>query len=113
MTFPASLEALRRAVEEEEAHAGVAQAECERVEADLADLRAEKVRAGDELEKVRDMLRGGRKADLKAQRLHALGRQRAELEVLLDNAHRDLAQAVDAVEKERDRFQALLEPKIR
>ena len=78
------------------------------MEAELAAAKAERNAAGDELERVRDMLRGGRKADLKAQRLHALGRQRTQLERLLDNAHLELASAVDLVEHEKGRFERLL-----
>ena len=57
---------------------------------------------------MRAQLKGGKKADLKAQKLHALARQKAQLELLLDNAHRSLAQSLDEVENEKVRFNQLL-----
>ena len=68
--------------------------------------------AGAELERVREMLRGGKAADLKAQKLHQLGRQRRELEGLLGNTHQELANAMDDLEREKKRFDQLLQQAV-
>ena len=104
----ASLDALKAEVEAEEARADAMQRDCETAEAELAELKSQKAAADDELEGVRAQLKGGKKADLKAQKLHALARQKAQLELLLDNAHRSLAQSLDEVENEKVRFNQLL-----
>ena len=53
-------------------------------------------------------LKGSRRADLKAQKMHVLDRQARQLELQLDNTHRALALAMDSVEEEERRFARLV-----
>ena len=62
----------------------------------------------EDLEKAKASLKGSRRADLKAQKLHVLDRQTRQLELQLDNTHRALALAMDSVEEEERRFARLV-----
>ena len=105
-------EGLQQAVEAEEAAAEAAREDCERVEAELAHAAEQAGRAREELERAKEMLKGGKSADFKAHKLSSLSRQRRELEQLVNNAHMELANAIDDVEREKRRFDQLLQVNI-
>ena len=86
-----------------------AKASYEELEAELTETRAQRQASNEELTSVKEMLSGNKRPDARAQRMHALDRQKAQLERLLDNAHRELAVAMNQLEVEGQRFNRLLQ----
>ena len=99
---------LVREVEAEERLAAAALAEAERVEGQLEASRSQTTQLRQELEHAKDSLKGRRKADFKAQKLHVLERQARQLSLQLETTHRAIARAMDESEHEERRLAQLI-----
>ena len=88
--------------------AAAALAEAERLEAQLEPSRRQTAQLHEELEHAKDSLKGRRKADFKAQKLHVLERQSRSLTLQLETTHRAIARAMDQSEAEERRLQQLV-----
>ena len=100
----ADLERLRRDAEAEEAAVLVAEAELSRLQAELDASRGQTDGLRAELAKAEGALLGTQRADLKAQKLHAVGRQTRALQLELENVHRALAIQLDSAQAEEARL---------
>lgn len=104
----ADMERLRREVEAEEKAVAAARAEAERLESELEASRGETHVLVQELEHAKDSLRGTRKADFKAHKLHVLDRQARQLTLQLQNTHQAIANAMDEREAEEQHCHRLM-----